>query len=151
MTSPPPMPLAPPALIVWQAEHFLNTSAPLAGSADASSVAIGTSAAWGLSTYLLLVQYMAALGPADHGGHAPHLYYEASAVLITFILLAVGVTVVALGIGKGGFEMAIGNNGGAGNIVKAVAIGGLIASGLAIAVWAVGNALTTTTIPGLSG
>jgi hypothetical protein len=71
--------------------------------------------------------------------------------LITFILLAVGVTVVALGIGKGGFEMAIGNNGGAGNIVKAVAIGGLIASGLAIAVWAVGNALTTTTIPGLSG
>jgi hypothetical protein len=71
--------------------------------------------------------------------------------LITFVLLAVGVTVVALGIGKGGFEMAIGNNGGAGNIVKAVAIGGLIASGLAIAVWAVGNALTTATIPGLSG
>ena len=50
-------------------------------------VAIGTSAAWGLSTYLLLVQYMAAPGAADHGGHAPHLYYEASAVLITFILL----------------------------------------------------------------
>jgi hypothetical protein len=71
--------------------------------------------------------------------------------LITFVLLAVGVTVVALGISKGGFELAIGNNGGAGNIIKAVAIGGLIASGLAIAVWAVGNALTTTTIPGLSG
>jgi hypothetical protein len=70
--------------------------------------------------------------------------------LITFVLLAVGVTVVALGISKGGFELAIGNNGGAGNIIKAVAIGGLIASGLAIAVWAVGNALTTTTIPGLS-
>ncbi|EWY39170.1 cation-transporting ATPase transmembrane protein [Skermanella stibiiresistens SB22] len=41
-------------------------------------VAIGTSAAWGLSTYLLLTA---------HAGHAPHLYYEASAVLITFILL----------------------------------------------------------------
>ncbi|MGF7212322.1 Cu+-exporting ATPase [Skermanella aerolata] len=41
-------------------------------------VAIGTSAAWGLSTYLLLTA---------HPGHTPHLYYEASAVLITFILL----------------------------------------------------------------
>ncbi|UEM03102.1 heavy metal translocating P-type ATPase [Skermanella rosea] len=50
-------------------------------------VAIGTSAAWGLSTYLLLDQYLAAPGPTGHGGHAPHLYYEASAVLITFILL----------------------------------------------------------------
>ncbi|WP_158047438.1 heavy metal translocating P-type ATPase [Skermanella pratensis] len=50
-------------------------------------VAIGTSAAWGLSTYLLLDEYLAAPDPAGHGGHAPHLYYEASAVLITFILL----------------------------------------------------------------
>ena len=41
-------------------------------------VAIGTSAAWGLSTYLLLTA---------HPGHMPHLYYEASAILITFILL----------------------------------------------------------------
>ena len=41
-------------------------------------VAIGTSAAWGLSTYLLLTA---------HPGHTPHLYYEASAILITFILL----------------------------------------------------------------
>src|SRR4051812_10059207 len=41
-------------------------------------VAIGTSAAWGLSTYLLLTA---------HPGHSPHLYYEASAILITFILL----------------------------------------------------------------
>jgi hypothetical protein len=70
--------------------------------------------------------------------------------LITFVCLAVGVTVVGLGIAKGGFEMAVGNNGGAGNIIKAVAIGGLIASALAIAVWAVGNALTAATIPGLT-
>jgi hypothetical protein len=69
--------------------------------------------------------------------------------VITFVCLAVGVTVVGLGIAKGGFEMAVGNNGGAGNIIKAIAIGGLIASALAIAAWAVGNALTTTTIPGL--
>ncbi len=39
------MPLAPPWLIVWQAPHFLKTSAPLATSAVASKVAIGTSAA----------------------------------------------------------------------------------------------------------
>ncbi|MBP2298894.1 heavy metal translocating P-type ATPase [Azospirillum picis] len=41
-------------------------------------VALGTSAAWGLSLYLLLT--------AAHG-HEPHLYFEASAVLITFVLL----------------------------------------------------------------
>jgi Cu+-exporting ATPase len=41
-------------------------------------VALGTSAAWGLSTFLLLTA---------HAGHEPHLYYEASAVLITFVLL----------------------------------------------------------------
>ncbi|HEV7371373.1 heavy metal translocating P-type ATPase [Arenibaculum sp.] len=41
-------------------------------------VALGTSAAWGLSTYMLLTA---------HAGHEPHLYYEASAVLITFVLL----------------------------------------------------------------
>ncbi|WP_043818859.1 heavy metal translocating P-type ATPase, partial [Rubrivivax gelatinosus] len=42
-------------------------------------VALGTSAAWGLSTWLL----------ATHGGgHAmPHLYYEASAAVITLVLL----------------------------------------------------------------
>ncbi|MGI4802961.1 MAG: heavy metal translocating P-type ATPase, partial [Janthinobacterium lividum] len=41
-------------------------------------VALGTSAAWGLSTYLLLT------APPDH---VPHLYFESSALLITFILL----------------------------------------------------------------
>ncbi|HYH37281.1 MAG TPA: heavy metal translocating P-type ATPase [Azospirillum sp.] len=41
-------------------------------------VALGTSAAWGLSVYAWLTA---------HDGHAPHLYFEASAVLITFVLL----------------------------------------------------------------
>ncbi len=41
-------------------------------------VAIGTSAAWGLSMWLWLT------GPA---GHAPHLYFEASAVVVTLVLL----------------------------------------------------------------
>ena len=40
-------------------------------------VAIGTSAAYGLSAYLLLA----------HGGHAGHLYFESSAVIITLVLL----------------------------------------------------------------
>ncbi|HEY6774014.1 MAG TPA: heavy metal translocating P-type ATPase [Oxalicibacterium sp.] len=41
-------------------------------------VALGTSAAYGLSVYLLLTA---------HAEHAPHLYFEASAVVITLILL----------------------------------------------------------------
>ncbi|MGQ9365105.1 heavy metal translocating P-type ATPase [Azospirillum sp. ST 5-10] len=41
-------------------------------------VALGTSAAWGLSTWTLLT--------GAHGGHAA-LYFEGSAVLITFVLL----------------------------------------------------------------
>ena len=41
-------------------------------------VALGTSAAWGLSVYLLLTAMP---------GHDPHLYFESSALLITFILL----------------------------------------------------------------
>ncbi len=40
-------------------------------------VALGTSAAYGLSLYLLL----------RHTGHAPHLYFEAAAVVITLVLL----------------------------------------------------------------
>ncbi|CAO3434904.1 heavy metal translocating P-type ATPase [Azospirillum endophyticum] len=40
-------------------------------------VALGTSAAWGLSLYLMLTA---------HDGHQPHLYFEASSVLITFVL-----------------------------------------------------------------
>lgn len=41
-------------------------------------VAIGTSAAWGLSVYLLL---------QEHGHGVPHLYFESSAVVITLVLL----------------------------------------------------------------
>jgi len=40
-------------------------------------VALGTTAAWGLSLYLMLTA---------HVGHEPHLYFEASSVLITFVL-----------------------------------------------------------------
>ncbi|MDY0977249.1 heavy metal translocating P-type ATPase [Massilia sp. CFBP9012] len=44
-------------------------------------VALGTSAAYGLSVYLLL-------SPVDHGIHAePHLYFETSAVVIALVLL----------------------------------------------------------------
>jgi Cu+-exporting ATPase len=41
-------------------------------------VAIGTSAGWGLSTWLWLTA---------HPGHAPHLYYEGSAVVIALVQL----------------------------------------------------------------
>ena len=41
-------------------------------------VALGTTAAWGLSVHALLTAMP---------GHAPHLYFEASSVLITFVLL----------------------------------------------------------------
>ncbi len=44
-------------------------------------VALGTSSAWGLSVYLMATA---------HAGHAPHLYFEASAVLITFVLIGKG-------------------------------------------------------------
>ncbi|MBU0748211.1 MAG: heavy metal translocating P-type ATPase [Gammaproteobacteria bacterium] len=41
-------------------------------------VAMGTSAGWGLSVWLWLTA---------HEGHAPHLYFEASAVVVTLVLL----------------------------------------------------------------
>ena len=41
-------------------------------------VSIGTSAGWGLSVWLWLTA---------HEGHAPHLYFEASAVVVTLVLL----------------------------------------------------------------
>ncbi len=45
-------------------------------------VALGTSAGWGLSMWLWLT------APTGHAaGHAPHLYFEASAVVITLVLL----------------------------------------------------------------
>ncbi|MCZ8092752.1 MAG: heavy metal translocating P-type ATPase [Acidovorax sp.] len=44
-------------------------------------VAVGTSAGWGLSVWLWLT------APTDHPGHVPHLYFEASAVVVTLVLL----------------------------------------------------------------
>ncbi|MGI4802522.1 MAG: heavy metal translocating P-type ATPase, partial [Janthinobacterium lividum] len=55
----------------WKAARALSGNMDLL-------VALGTSAAWGLSAYLLLTA---------RPGHAPHLYFESSALLITFILL----------------------------------------------------------------
>jgi len=43
-------------------------------------VALGTTAAWGLSTYMLLT-----FSPGHHGREAP-LYFESSALIVTFIL-----------------------------------------------------------------
>jgi Cu+-exporting ATPase len=47
-------------------------------------VALGTTAAYGLSTFLLLQFWREA--PADTGMSAPHLYFEASALVITLVL-----------------------------------------------------------------
>ena len=44
-------------------------------------VAVGTSAGWGLSMWLWLT------APTDHPGNVPHLYFEASAVVVTLVLL----------------------------------------------------------------
>jgi len=82
---------------VWLGARFYvaGWKALRAGAANMDLlVALGTSAAWGLSTWNLLT------APA---GAMPALYYESSAVLITFILLgkwletrAVGQTAAAL-------------------------------------------------------
>jgi Cu+-exporting ATPase len=49
-------------------------------------VALGTSAAYGLSVWLMLT-HAPADGAAAGDGHGPHLYFEASAVVITLVLL----------------------------------------------------------------
>ncbi|WP_042704145.1 copper ion binding protein, partial [Azospirillum sp. B506] len=65
---------------VWLGARFYragwNALRAGAGNMDLL-VALGTSAAWGLSLYLLLTAHL---------GHEPHLYFEASSVLITFVL-----------------------------------------------------------------
>ncbi|GAB3252029.1 heavy metal translocating P-type ATPase [Chitinimonas naiadis] len=65
----------------WLGARFYKAGwkAVLAGSGNMDLlVAVGTSAGFGLSLYLLLV----------HGAHGmPHLYFEASAVVITLVLL----------------------------------------------------------------
>ncbi|KQO26620.1 copper-transporting ATPase [Acidovorax sp. Leaf76] len=55
----------------------------LAGNMDLL-VALGTSAGWGLSVWLWLT---APAGHPGQSGHVPHLYFEASAVVITLVLL----------------------------------------------------------------
>ena len=57
-----------------------------AGSANMDVlVALGTSAAYGLSLYSLIIYWLA--GYQGHEGHEPHLYFEASAMVITLVLL----------------------------------------------------------------
>ena len=50
-------------------------------------VALGTSAAYGLSVYQLVVHWWVSAGVARPAGEMPHLYFEASAVVITLVLL----------------------------------------------------------------
>lgn len=49
-------------------------------------VALGTSAAWGLSTWQWL-QFLFFSEHANHGGHEPHYFFESSAVVITLVML----------------------------------------------------------------
>ncbi|HET7867761.1 MAG TPA: heavy metal translocating P-type ATPase, partial [Burkholderiaceae bacterium] len=67
---------------LWLGAHFYRSGwkALRAGSGNMELlVALGTSAAYGLSLYEWLAQ--------RHGAHAQHLYFEASAVVITLVLL----------------------------------------------------------------
>jgi P-type Cu+ transporter len=67
----------------WLGARFYKAGwkAALAGSGNMDLlVALGTSAGYGLSVWLLLTQ-------GGHAGHTPHLYFEASAVVITLVLL----------------------------------------------------------------
>ena len=77
--------LATPVQFVLGARFYrAGFKAALAGSGNMDLlVALGTSAAYGLSVYLLLA------AGAAHGGHGamPHLYFEASATVITLVLL----------------------------------------------------------------
>jgi Cu+-exporting ATPase len=72
--------LATPAQFVLGARFYrAGWKALRAGTGNMDLlVAIGTSAGWGLSTWLWATA---------HAGHAPHLYYEASAVVIALVLL----------------------------------------------------------------
>ena len=75
--------LATPVQFILGARFYKagwHAAKALAGNMDLL-VALGTSAGWGLSVWLWLT------APTDHAGHAPHLYFEASAVVITLVLL----------------------------------------------------------------
>ncbi|WP_029414202.1 heavy metal translocating P-type ATPase [Acidovorax radicis] len=72
--------LATPVQFILGARFYKagwHAAKALSGNMDLL-VALGTSAGWGLSMWLWLTA---------HAGHAPHLYFEASAVVVTLVLL----------------------------------------------------------------
>ena len=72
--------LATPVQFILGARFYKagwHAAKALSGNMDLL-VAIGTSAGWGLSVWLWLTA---------HAGHTPHLYFEASAVVVTLVLL----------------------------------------------------------------
>lgn len=72
--------LATPVQFVLGARFYKagwHAAKALSGNMDLL-VALGTSAGWGLSMWLWLTA---------HEGHTPHLYFEASAVVVTLVLL----------------------------------------------------------------
>ncbi|MFN4121079.1 heavy metal translocating P-type ATPase [Acidovorax sp.] len=72
--------LATPVQFILGARFYKagwHAAKALSGNMDLL-VALGTSAGWGLSVWLWLTA---------HGGHTPHLYFEASAVVVTLVLL----------------------------------------------------------------
>ena len=76
--------LATPVQFILGARFYKagwHAARALSGNMDLL-VAIGTSAGWGLSVWLWLT------APTEHAtGHTPHLYFEASAVVVTLVLL----------------------------------------------------------------
>ncbi len=72
--------LATPVQFILGARFYKagwHAAKALSGNMDLL-VALGTSAGWGLSVWLWLTA---------HEGHMPHLYFEASAVVVTLVLL----------------------------------------------------------------
>jgi len=72
--------LATPVQFILGARFYRagwHAAKALSGNMDLL-VALGTSAGWGLSVWLWLTA---------HEGHVPHLYFEASAVVVTLVLL----------------------------------------------------------------
>ncbi|RQO84196.1 cation-translocating P-type ATPase [Acidovorax sp. FJL06] len=75
--------LATPVQFILGARFYKagwHAAKALSGNMDLL-VALGTSAGWGLSMWLWLT------APIGHPGHVPHLYFEASAVVVTLVLL----------------------------------------------------------------
>src|SRR3989338_6271861 len=75
--------LATPVQFILGARFYKagwHAAKALSGNMDLL-VALGSSAGWGMSMWLWLT------APTDHPGHVPHLYFEASAVVVTLVLL----------------------------------------------------------------